>query len=143
MVDTFESLQAYESLSKCPIAFEHPHQAVQLEGIGPKIVDMLTDKLKAYCEEHGLPMPSAPSKGKQLITYQVALVLMQSNLGAAPSEKKTTATYHDRRRRQYSTGRGWRAYSISTQKESQSVRAEIQIRWLRHFISPAGSPQLR
>ncbi|OAD04651.1 hypothetical protein MUCCIDRAFT_128147, partial [Mucor lusitanicus CBS 277.49] len=57
--------KAYESLSKCPIVFEHPYQAVQLDGIGPKIVDMLTDKLKEYCQEHGLPMPPAPHKGKK------------------------------------------------------------------------------
>ncbi|GAN01801.1 crossover junction endonuclease mus81 protein [Mucor ambiguus] len=57
--------KAYESLSKCPIVFEHPYQAVQLEGIGPKIVDMLTDKMKAYCQEHGLPMPPAPYKVKR------------------------------------------------------------------------------
>ncbi|EPB82577.1 hypothetical protein HMPREF1544_10661 [Mucor circinelloides 1006PhL] len=57
--------KAYESLSRCPIEFSHPYDAVQLEGIGPKIADLLTQKMKVYCEDNGLPMPPAPNKARR------------------------------------------------------------------------------
>ncbi|OGE50744.1 hypothetical protein PENARI_c016G11586 [Penicillium arizonense] len=55
--------KAYESMKACPLEFQHPSQAQQLNGLGPKLCDRLTDKLKAYCEENGLPMPEPPDKG--------------------------------------------------------------------------------
>jgi len=54
--------QAYESLKACPIRFQHPSELQKLKGIGPKICDRLTDRLKEHCEENGLPMPAHPSK---------------------------------------------------------------------------------
>jgi hypothetical protein len=51
-------------MKACPLEFQHPSQAQQLNGLGPKLCDRLTDKLKAYCEENGLPMPEPPDKGK-------------------------------------------------------------------------------
>lgn len=59
----FSYKKAYESMKACPLAFEHPSQAQQLNGLGPKLCDRLTDKLKAYCEENGLPMPEPPGQG--------------------------------------------------------------------------------
>lgn len=50
---------AYNSLKSCPITFQHPSQLQQLKGFGPKLCQRLTDKLKAHCEENGLPMPRA------------------------------------------------------------------------------------
>lgn len=50
-------------MKACPLVFDHPSQAQQLNGLGPKLCDRLTDKLKAYCEENGLPMPEPPGRG--------------------------------------------------------------------------------
>ncbi|PYI01369.1 crossover junction endonuclease mus81 [Aspergillus sclerotiicarbonarius CBS 121057] len=54
--------KAYESMKACPLVFQHPSEAQQLNGLGPKLCDRLTEKLKAYCEENGLPMPEHPQK---------------------------------------------------------------------------------
>lgn len=56
--------KAYDSLKACPIPFEHPSQAKILKNFGDKLCSRLTDKLKAYCEEQGVPMPQIP-KGKK------------------------------------------------------------------------------
>ncbi|THC95291.1 hypothetical protein EYZ11_005246 [Aspergillus tanneri] len=52
--------KAYESMKACPLVFLHPSEAQQLNGLGPKLCDRLTEKLKAYCTENGLPMPEHP-----------------------------------------------------------------------------------
>ncbi|KAJ9629066.1 Crossover junction endonuclease mus81 [Knufia peltigerae] len=54
--------KAYQSMIACPMRFHHPSEAQQLNGLGPKLCDRLADKLKAHCEENGMPMPV---KGKQ------------------------------------------------------------------------------
>lgn len=51
-------------MKACPLEFQHPSQAQQLNGLGPKLCDRLTDKLKTHCEENGLPMPDPPGRGK-------------------------------------------------------------------------------
>lgn len=65
-------------MKACPLVFNHPSEAQQLNGLGPKLCDRLTEKLKAYCEENGLPMPEPPSKGALLFCY--FLVLCESFL---------------------------------------------------------------
>lgn len=50
---------AYDSLKSCPITFQHPSELQQLKGFGPKLCERLTEKLKAHCQENGLPMPQA------------------------------------------------------------------------------------
>ncbi|KAL9630225.1 MAG: hypothetical protein Q9164_006530 [Protoblastenia rupestris] len=55
--------RAYDSMKACPLTFSHPSEAVQLDGIGPKICDRLTEKLKEHCEANGLPAPKK-SRGK-------------------------------------------------------------------------------
>ena len=60
--------KAYESMKACPLTFSHPSEAIQLDGIGPKICDRLTEKLKAHCEANGLPAPKrAKGKGETII----------------------------------------------------------------------------
>jgi crossover junction endonuclease MUS81 len=56
---------AYDSLKACPIAFEHPSSLQQLKDFGPKLCERLTEKLRAHCEENGLPMPPHPSSKKR------------------------------------------------------------------------------
>lgn len=55
--------RAYNSMKACPLTFSHPSEAQQLDGIGPKICDILTEKLKEHCEANGLPAPKKP-RGK-------------------------------------------------------------------------------
>lgn len=50
-------------MKACPLTFSHPSEAQQLDGIGPKICDQLTEKLKEHCEANGLPPPKKP-RGK-------------------------------------------------------------------------------
>jgi crossover junction endonuclease MUS81 len=54
-------------MKACPLEFQHPSQAQQLNGLGPKLCDRLTDKLKAYCREHSLLMPEPPGQGQYTI----------------------------------------------------------------------------
>ena len=55
--------RAYESMKACPLTFSHPSEAQQLDGIGPKICDRLTERLTEHCEANGLPPPKKP-RGK-------------------------------------------------------------------------------
>lgn len=57
--------KAYDSMKSCPLPFTHPSEAQQLTGFGPKLCSRLTDKLKDYCAEHGLPMPELPHKQRK------------------------------------------------------------------------------
>ncbi|KAI9368357.1 crossover junction endonuclease mus81 [Aspergillus egyptiacus] len=52
--------KAYESMKACPLVFQHPSEAQQLNGLGPKLCQRLTDNLKDYCAANGLPMPEDP-----------------------------------------------------------------------------------
>jgi crossover junction endonuclease MUS81 len=56
--------KAYDSLKACPLPFQHPSEAQQLHGFGPKLCDRLTEKLNAYCKENGLPVPERQQKAK-------------------------------------------------------------------------------
>ena len=55
--------KAYDSMKACPLPFRHPSEAQQLFGLGPKLCDRLTDKLKEHCTANALPMPELPHKG--------------------------------------------------------------------------------
>ncbi|KIY03470.1 uncharacterized protein Z520_00161 [Fonsecaea multimorphosa CBS 102226] len=54
--------KAYQSIKACPLTFSHPSEAQQLNGLGPKLCDRLTEKLKQHCEQNGLPMPKKKRK---------------------------------------------------------------------------------
>jgi crossover junction endonuclease MUS81 len=58
-------------MKACPLRFDHPAEAQQLHGLGPKLCDRLTDKLKAFCAENGLPMPKA-RRGSKRPTIETA-----------------------------------------------------------------------
>lgn len=49
-------------MKACPIAFEHPSQAIELSGLGPKLCERLTKTMEIYCADHGLPMPKVPDR---------------------------------------------------------------------------------
>ncbi|GAD96736.1 DNA repair protein Mus81, putative [Paecilomyces variotii No. 5] len=57
--------KAYDSMKACPLVFNHPSEAQQLNGLGPKLCERLTEKLKAYCDQNGLPMPEPPHKANK------------------------------------------------------------------------------
>ncbi|KLJ08388.1 crossover junction endonuclease MUS81 [Blastomyces silverae] len=57
--------KAYDSMKVCPVPFNHPSEAQQLHGFGPKLCDRLTAKLQTYCEQNGLPMPELPHQSRK------------------------------------------------------------------------------
>ncbi|KAI9678777.1 MAG: Crossover junction endonuclease mus81 [Caeruleum heppii] len=57
--------KAYDSMKACPLSFNHPSQAQQLHGLGPKLCERLTEKLKAHCIANGLPAPEVPSEASK------------------------------------------------------------------------------
>ncbi|OAX78871.1 hypothetical protein ACJ72_06817 [Emergomyces africanus] len=57
--------KAYDSMKACPLPFNHPSEAQQLHGFGPKLCDRLTAKLTAHCEENGLPLPELPHQTRK------------------------------------------------------------------------------
>ncbi|KAI8967172.1 hypothetical protein BDF20DRAFT_902126 [Mycotypha africana] len=70
MMDKAEGLQsrkyytlkkAYDSLCKCPVTFDHPSQAIQLDGIGEGLVKSLEERMRKYCKDNNLPMPQRPN----------------------------------------------------------------------------------
>ncbi len=65
ITDDLRYKKAYQSMIACPLRFDHPSEAQQLNGLGPKLCDRLTDQLKKFCEENGLPMPVKGKKRRQ------------------------------------------------------------------------------
>ncbi|GAA6051800.1 hypothetical protein JCM3770_004979 [Rhodotorula araucariae] len=70
-----KSSQAYKraaaSLYSCPLPFAHPDEALQLKGVGPKIVQYLISKIRDQCDKDGLPMPDrvpSPSRPRKAPT---------------------------------------------------------------------------
>ena len=47
-----------------PIELSHPSEAIKLTGIGPKLVEKLTERLETYCRSEGLPIPTKPTKSR-------------------------------------------------------------------------------
>lgn len=79
--------KAYDSLKSCPLPFQHPSEAQQLHGFGPKLCERLTVKLAAYCQENGLPMPEIPSKRKKPKAKQGAMLGEIAEEVSAPAKK--------------------------------------------------------
>ncbi|KAN0083129.1 hypothetical protein V8E54_002217 [Elaphomyces granulatus] len=103
--------RAYDSMKVCPLTFNHPIEALRLNGIGPKLCDRLTEKLKAYCEENGLPMPETSCKSKKRPSGE--------NLPDAAPPKKP------RKSKQYVPALRSGAYALllglATQREDSSI----------------------
>jgi hypothetical protein len=59
--------KAYESMKACPLTFQHPSEAQQLHGLGPKLCERLTANLQKHCDQNGLPMPEPPHKKSKLV----------------------------------------------------------------------------
>jgi crossover junction endonuclease MUS81 len=64
----FSYKRAYESMKACPLTFNHPSEAQQLNGLGSKLCDRLAERLKEHCDRNGLQMPELSQKGKCLFT---------------------------------------------------------------------------
>ncbi|RAL65129.1 hypothetical protein DID88_001235 [Monilinia fructigena] len=56
--------KAHDSIKGCPQRFDHPSEAISLNGIGEGLAKRLTDSLEKYCNEIGIPMPKK-SRGKK------------------------------------------------------------------------------
>ncbi|KAL1960927.1 hypothetical protein VTO42DRAFT_5911 [Malbranchea cinnamomea] len=65
--------KAYDSMKACPLVFNHPSEAQQLSGFGPKLCERLTENLKKYCAENGLPMPERPEKAKKRVPAEESI----------------------------------------------------------------------
>ncbi|KAK3334949.1 ERCC4 domain-containing protein [Neurospora tetraspora] len=79
--------KAYNSLKSCPLTFQHPSELKVLKGFGDGITSRLTDKLKQYCEENGLPMPKHP-KRKRTLELETALAEAGAGQDEQPSPPK-------------------------------------------------------
>ena len=62
--------KAYDSLKSCPLSFDHPSEAQQLHGFGPKLCDRLTTKLREHCQQEGVPMPEMPHRKRKRTVSQ-------------------------------------------------------------------------
>ncbi|KAL0466593.1 ERCC4 domain-containing protein [Neurospora intermedia] len=83
--------KAYNSLKACPLTFQHPSELQVLNGFGPTISQRLTDRLKQYCEENGLPMPKHP-KRKRTLELESALAAADAAQDEQPSPPKRART---------------------------------------------------
>lgn len=63
---------AYEALRACPLAFAHPAELAQLAGVGKTLVQRLTERLEAWCEEQGMAMPPRREFGRSSGSCRVA-----------------------------------------------------------------------
>ncbi|KAI8089851.1 uncharacterized protein BX664DRAFT_264129, partial [Halteromyces radiatus] len=76
-----------ESLSACPITFDHPSESQQLKGIGPKLALRLEKKMIDYCEQNGLPVPRR-TKGKRKRKASTSTTEMEDNSSDDPATKR-------------------------------------------------------
>jgi crossover junction endonuclease MUS81 len=56
--------KACDSMKANPIVFAHPSEAIQLKGIGPKLVERLTQRMEVHCRANGLPIPTKARTSK-------------------------------------------------------------------------------
>lgn len=80
--------KAYDSLKSCPLPFDHPSEAQQLHGFGPKLCDRLTEKMVKHCADNNLPMPEMPHNARRKNTAAVADGEDEDGESTAPKKKK-------------------------------------------------------
>ncbi|EGD99291.1 DNA repair protein Mus81 [Trichophyton tonsurans CBS 112818] len=86
--------KAYNSMKACPLEFSHPSEAQQLTGVGPKMCERLTAKLKEYCEKNGLPMPEQQQQQqRQQVKKRPSAEPLRQEEGQAPKRPKKTKPY--------------------------------------------------
>jgi crossover junction endonuclease MUS81 len=78
--------KAYDSLKSCPLPFQHPSEAQQLHGFGPKLCGRLTEKLAQYYRENGLPMPEVPARVNKITNTE-------TNSGTQPKKTRKPKPY--------------------------------------------------
>ena len=76
--------KAYNSMKACPVLLQHPSQAEQLYGVGPKLCERLTERMETHCRQNGLPIPANPRKSE----LSVALARLLLNLSRAWSTNR-------------------------------------------------------
>lgn len=81
--------RAYDSIKACPFPFTHPSEAKQLQNIGDKLVDRLTEKMEEYCKAANIPMPHAPRGKKRTIVPAVG----EDQEASPPKKRRTTKPY--------------------------------------------------
>ncbi|KAH0558634.1 hypothetical protein GP486_004716 [Trichoglossum hirsutum] len=57
--------KAYDSMRACPLPFSHPSESQQLSGLGPKLCERLTERMRKHCADNGIPMPDMPQRGRK------------------------------------------------------------------------------
>ncbi|TEY59363.1 hypothetical protein BOTCAL_0194g00010 [Botryotinia calthae] len=77
--------KARDSMKACPMRFDHPSEAVCLNGLGEGLAKRLTDSLEKYCDEMGIAMPKKP-RGKK--RKSVAVDDGGDSVTPSPSPKK-------------------------------------------------------
>jgi crossover junction endonuclease MUS81 len=81
--------RAYDSLKACPFPFTHPSEAQQLQNIGAKLVERLTEKMEEYCKAANLPIP-VPARGKK---RTVVPADGEQEEASPPKKKRTSKPY--------------------------------------------------
>lgn len=97
-------------MKACPLMFQHPSEAQQLNGLGPKLCDRLTDKLKEYCAANGLPEPEAP--GQSVHPCCAVLCCVDANGQGTNAPLATTMCPDKRLRNRGSKSRMCRRYGL-------------------------------
>ncbi|KAF7951739.1 hypothetical protein EAE96_007038 [Botrytis aclada] len=77
--------KARDSMKACPMRFDHPSEAVCLNGLGEGLAKRLTESLEKYCDEMGIAMPKKP-RGKK--RKSVAVDDGGESVTPSPSPKK-------------------------------------------------------
>ncbi|OAD77591.1 hypothetical protein PHYBLDRAFT_154576 [Phycomyces blakesleeanus NRRL 1555(-)] len=89
----FTYKKAHDSLSKCPITFQHPSEALQLVGIGVGMVDKLEKKMIEHCKANGLPIPVRTKGKRRNPGTQEGSGTQQEESSQAAARKRPTRTY--------------------------------------------------
>ncbi|GME79506.1 unnamed protein product [Ambrosiozyma monospora] len=84
--------RALDNIRKYPGEIYHPNQLAYLQSVGPKIVQLISDRLKTFCEENGKPYPTDSLKDVPLggLLDVNALIPESTSRGATGGRKRKT-----------------------------------------------------